>query len=351
MKTVRVNASKQYDIRIEDGLLQKAGQAIAEVHKKCSCMLVSDETVFSLYGETAIASLTAAGFSAECFVIKPGEASKSTENLVLLWETLAQKHITRSDLLIALGGGVVGDLTGFAAATFLRGISYIQIPTTLLAMVDSSVGGKTAVDLCHGKNLAGAFYQPELVLCDPTVLSTLPAAIYADGMAEVIKYGFINRPDLLTRLSQRSIGIAEIITLCVEDKRDIVQADEHDNGCRQLLNFGHTLAHGIELHSQYTVSHGSAVATGMVLITKAAVRAGLCDRQTLTTMLDLLRQYNLPTQTQYTCRQLCEAALEDKKRKGDFITLVVPTATGTAELKKMAVDELPAFVGGAWEEL
>lgn len=349
MKTVTVNASRKYEVRIEEGLLKAAGQHIAEIHKPCSCMLVSDETVFALYGETVVTSLQDAGFSVQTFIINPGEASKSTATLVQLWETLAECRITRSDLLVALGGGVVGDLTGFAAATFLRGIDFVQLPTTLLAMVDSSVGGKTAVDLAHGKNLAGAFYQPSLVLCDPSALGTLTPEIFADGMAEVIKYGFINRPDLLKQL-QGDSDITDIITLCVEDKRDIVEADERDNGCRQLLNLGHTLAHGIELNSDYTISHGSAVAIGMVLITKAAVANGFCSADTLDILLQLLNKFSLPTETIYTCTQLCEAALEDKKRKGGFITLVVPTETGKSELKKMSVDALPEFLGKAWDK-
>lgn len=350
MKTVTVNASKQYEVRIEDGLLQEAGQQILTVKKACSCVIVSDETVFSIYGETVVQSLQNAGFCVRTFIIPPGESSKSTANLVNLWEYLADCNITRSDLLVALGGGVVGDLTGFAAATFLRGIDFVQLPTTLLAMVDSSVGGKTAVDLQHGKNLAGAFYQPSLVLCDPTALRTLPAEIFADGMAEVIKYGFINRPDLLAKL-QNETDITDIITLCVEDKRDIVEQDEHDNGCRQLLNLGHTLAHGIELNSDYTVSHGSAVAIGMVLITKAAISNNLCPAETLDILLQLLEKYNLPTETQFTCEQLCEAALEDKKRKGGFITLVIPTETGKSDLKKTAIEELPAFLIKAWDSI
>ena len=348
MKTVRVNASRTYDICIARGLLQTAGPQIATVHSPCTCMLVSDETVFSLYGETVANSLQRAGFTVHTFVIAPGESSKNTATLVSLWETLAEKQLTRSDLLVALGGGVVGDLTGFAAATFLRGIEYVQIPTTLLAMVDSSVGGKTAVDLAHGKNLAGAFCQPSLVLCDPDALHTLTPDIFADGMAEVIKYGFINHPALLQHLHEEH-DIADIITLCVEDKRNIVEQDEHDNGCRQLLNLGHTLAHGIELHSGYTISHGSAVAVGMVLITKAAVKADLCTAETLDVLLGLLQKYDLPTETQFTCEQLCTAALEDKKRKGGFITLVIPTATGASELKKLAIEELPAFLAKAWE--
>ena len=349
MKKITVHASRAYDVLIENGLLQKAGEHLAAVHPACTCMPVSDQTVWDLYGAQVKNSLENNGFSVYTFIIAPGEASKSTQNLVLLWEALAECRLTRSDLLVALGGGVVGDLTGFAAATFLRGTAYVQIPTTLLAMVDSSVGGKTAVDLQHGKNLAGAFCQPCLVLCDPNALQTLPTDIFADGMAEVIKYGFINRPQLLDLL-QKDTDIADIIALCVQDKRDIVELDEHDNGCRQLLNLGHTLAHGIELCSGYSIAHGSAVAIGMVLITKAAIAACICEKETLQVLLQLLKKYKLPTETDYTLEQLYAAALEDKKRKGGFITLVLPVKTGLSELKKYSVEDLKTFLLGAWDK-
>lgn len=349
MKRITVEASRIYDILIADGLIDEVGSEILKIHSPCSVMLLSDATVAALYSKRVCASLGACGFSVSSFIIEPGESSKSVENLAALWEALAQAKMSRSDIIIALGGGVCGDLAGFAAATYMRGIEYIQIPTTLLAMVDSSVGGKTAVDLEHGKNLAGAFWQPSLVLCDPQVLSTLEDEHFADGMAEVIKYGFIDCPELIALLETEH-SIAEIIAICVENKRDIVQADERDNGCRQLLNFGHTLAHGIELLSGYTVSHGKAVAVGMVLITKAAIIAGLCESDVLPKLLSLLEKYNLPSETLFSVEELCLAALEDKKRKGSSITLVIPKKLGKCELFKLPVDKLLDFIGTTAED-
>lgn len=349
MKTITVNTSKKYDVLIENGLLAKAGEHISKVHAPCAVMLVSDSTVMNLYGERVIDSLLEHGFTVNQFIIKPGEESKSTANLVALWEALASAHISRSDLIVALGGGVPGDLAGFAAATYLRSVEFVVLSTSLLAMVDSSVGGKTAVDLAAGKNLAGAFHQPSLVLCDPSALSTLPQCIFNDGMAEVIKYGMINRPELLDELGG-DFDITSVIGKCVEDKRDIVSVDEHDTGIRQLLNFGHTMAHGIELCSSYTVTHGSAVAIGMEIITKAAVRNGLCDEKALDILTSLLNKFSLPLTCQYSAQELCMAAFEDKKRTGGNITLVVPRGIGKSELMKISLSQLRDFVSGAWEK-
>ena len=280
MKRVRVEASLSYDVLIEKGLLADAGKYIKDISKGKTAVIVSETNVFPIYGDKLKNTLVKEGFEVLSFIFPAGEESKNTETLVSLWEFLAENHITRSDTLIALGGGVTGDLTGFAAATFLRGIRYVGIPTTLLSMVDSSVGGKTAVDLKGGKNLAGAFYQPSLVLIDPDTLDTLPENIFSDGMAEVIKYGMINLPDFLKKLEE-DCDISDIIEISVKDKRDIVAVDEKDTGIRQLLNFGHTPAHSIELLSDFTISHGSAVAIGMVIMTKASIKAGLCEENAL----------------------------------------------------------------------
>lgn len=348
MKTITVNASKKYDVLIGEGLLADAGKHITAVHAPCAVMLVSDSTVMSLYGEQVKASLSACGFSVNEFVIAPGEASKSTATLVALWEALASAHISRSDLIIALGGGVPGDLAGFAAATYLRGIDFVGIPTTLLAMVDSSVGGKTAVDLEAGKNLAGAFHQPSLVLCDPSALATLPQSIYNDGMAEVIKYAMINHAELLTELAGE-YDISAVIALCIDEKRRIVDLDERDTGIRRLLNLGHTAAHGIELCSEYGITHGSAVAAGMAIITRAAVKKGLCTREALEMLEKLLNKFSLPLSCEYSAEELCKAALEDKKRFGDSITLAVPRDLGKAELMQIPISGLLDFISGAWE--
>lgn len=348
MKTVKVEASTSYEILIENGIIADCGEYISTIRKNCKIMIISDSTVFSLYGETVKNSLTNNGFEVNKFIITPSEASKCADNLIKIWNALANAHFTRSDMIVALGGGVVGDLSGFAASTYLRSIKYVQIPTTLLAMVDSSVGGKTAIDLEAGKNLAGTFYQPSMVLCDPETLKTLPDEIYSDGMAEVIKYGMINQPQLLDILEE-DYDISDVIEICVKAKRDIVNEDERDTGVRQLLNFGHTLAHGIELDSDYTIPHGRAVAVGMVLITKAAIKAGKCDKNALDILTRLIIKNVLPLSTNITPEALCKAALHDKKRAGGTITLVIPTKAGECILEKTPIENLYDFVSGAWD--
>ncbi len=350
MKRVTVDAaSLTYEVLIEKGILDEAGKLIREISDAEIAVVVSETTVFPIYGERLVCALEKEGFSVITFVFPAGEQSKNTGNLVRLWEFLAANHVTRKDVLVALGGGVTGDLTGFAAATFLRGIKYVGIPTTLLSMVDSSVGGKTAVDLKGGKNLAGAFYQPSRVLIDPLTLDTLAPAVYADGMAEVIKYGMINKPDFLTEL-KNGTNIERIIEVCVTAKRDIVDLDEKDTGIRGLLNFGHTPAHSIELLSDFTISHGSAVAIGMMLMTRAAISAGLCDKASADILSELLTKYSLPSTTAFTASQLTENALNDKKRAGESITLVIPQEAGRCILKKFPVSELENFISGAWDK-
>ncbi len=313
-------------------------------------MLVGDDTVCALYGDTVTASLEAVGYTVSKFVFPHGEASKSTGTLLALWSEMAKCGLSRTDVGVALGGGVVGDLTGFACATYLRGIACYQIPTTLLAMVDSSVGGKTAVDLPEGKNLCGAFSQPVGVLCDPDVLKTLPPETLADGYAEVIKYGYIGDKTLLTMLEAPSgAPLEDVIARCVADKRDVVEEDEHDHGKRQLLNLGHTGAHAVELLSDYTISHGSAVAIGMLLAAKAAVALGVCTPEVPRHVEAMLRRYHLPTVCPNGADALAEAALRDKKRRGDTITLILPTELGKSVLYPVKADTLADFfaAGGA----
>ena len=341
MKKVRVNASRVYDILIENGILDRAGELSATVKKPCRTVILSDSNVAPLYADRLEASLSSAGFEPLRFVITAGEESKSAENYLSLLSFLAENRITRSDCLFALGGGVVGDLCGFCAATYLRGIEFIQIPTTLLAMVDSSVGGKTAIDIPEGKNLVGAFYQPSLVICDSYVLDTLPDTVFADGCAEVIKYGVINDRELYERLRDPiRPQIEEVIERCVCDKRDVVDADERDTGVRQLLNLGHTAAHSIEVLSHFEISHGSAVAIGMAIIMRAAVSLGLCAEDELCDLIDMLKAYGLPVRCSYSARELAEIAMGDKKRTGGEITLVMPYAIGDSRLYRVRIDTL-----------
>ncbi len=346
MKRITINASTKYDIVIGRHLLSEAGKYCREaLGGVCRVCVVSDDTVASLYLDTVKASLEGSGFSVESFVFPHGEPSKSTETLISLWEFLAAKHLTRSDALIALGGGVVGDLCGFAAATYLRGIRFVQIPTTLLAAVDSSVGGKTGVDLRAGKNLAGAFHQPSLVLCDVATLDTLSPEFFADGCAEVIKYGVIRDRELFERLRGNfREEIEEIIARCVRHKAEIVEADEFDLGTRQLLNLGHTVGHAIETCSEMRISHGSAVAIGMVIVTRAAISLGLCPDGDLDALISLLKKLGLPTECPYSAAELASVASADKKRAGSKITLVLPFGIGDSRLYPIVVDELSSLI-------
>lgn len=346
MTTVTVRASRPYEVTIGRGLLDTVGRQAAGQWKGRSAAVVSDSTVAPLYLNRLKDSLERAGFQVHSFVFPAGEDQKNGGTYLKLLEFLAARRLTRADGLIALGGGVVGDLAGFAAATFLRGIGFLQLPTTLLAAVDSSVGGKTAIDLTNGKNLAGAFYQPQAVLCDLDTLDTLPAAVFADGCAEVIKYGMIGDPALLARLETVDFRAdpEELVARCVAQKRDLVEQDEFDTGARQLLNLGHTLGHGVEACSGYTVSHGRAVAIGMTLVTRAAVAFGRCPAEVLPRLRRLLERYGLPDATAYSAQALYEKTLSDKKRSGDTISLVVPVAWGASQLVRIPVSELPAWI-------
>ena len=338
MRIVKVSASKNYDILIASGILEAVGEKTKSVFPKAKTVaIITDDNVKEFYLERVEKKLSQAGFSTVCFSIPPGEASKNAEQYFSLLNWLCKNKLTRSDIIIALGGGVVGDLAGFTAATYLRGIPFVQIPTTLLAMVDSSVGGKTGIDLPAGKNLAGTFYQPSLVLCDTETLNTLPEHVFKDGCAEVIKYGMLGSTKILEALKEYSHGdnLDDLIEQCISIKRGIVQRDEFDTGDRMLLNFGHTIAHAIEKLSGYKISHGFAVAAGMAVDTRAAFLKGLCPKECLDVLNELLKNFALLDNTEYSAQELFEAALHDKKRDGEYITNVVPCALGKCELQKI----------------
>ena len=341
MTTITVNASKKYDVLIGHGLLARAGELAAKVLNPCRALILTDDHVAPLYADTLADSLRANGFTPEIYTVPHGEDSKSLATLGALLEHMAEQKYTRTDAMFALGGGVIGDLCGFCASIYLRGIPFVQIPTTLLACVDSSVGGKTAVNLAAGKNLAGAFYQPRLVICDPDTLATLPPEIFADGCAEVIKYGVINDAELFSLLQNgANPGSEQIIARCVQSKRDVVEQDEFDTGMRQLLNLGHTGAHAIEKLSDFAISHGSAVAIGTVLITRAAVFKGLCPAADLDALITLTKSLGLPTDCPFEADAMAAVALADKKRTGAKITLVVPHGIGDSRLCKADTAEL-----------
>ena len=340
MKTVTVSASKKYDICIGSGLMNQLGSFAQKLGKAKKVCLVSESTVFPLYGATAADSLKDAGFTVVSFVFPAGEESKNAQTYLSLLNFLADNRLTRSDLIVALGGGVAGDLAGFAAATYLRGIRFIQVPTTLLAAVDSSVGGKTAIDLPAGKNLAGAFCQPSLVLCDTDTLNTLPREIFRDGCAEVIKYGILYDPVLFSHLEANGLDFDReyVITRCVELKRDVVMEDEFDTGARMKLNLGHTIGHGIEAKSNFTLSHGKAVAAGIAIVSRAS---GCKDTLRI---LAILEQFGLPTSTEETADDILSYALSDKKRSADQVNLILPNAIGDCSIVPTPVEQLKSFI-------
>lgn len=346
MNTVKVSASKSYNVLIGSGLLADLGKYVKEFGKCTKVAIISDSNVWPIYGKTVSDSLNRSCVDHCYFVIPAGEASKNGNTYLSILNFLAENQVTRSDMLVALGGGVVGDITGFAAATFLRGIGYIQIPTSLLAMVDSSVGGKTAIDLPAGKNLVGAFCQPKLVLCDIDALKTLPEDIFRDGCAEVIKYGILYDEKLFTHLMEKGLDFdrEQVITRCVELKSEVVAQDEFDTGARQKLNLGHTLGHGIEAQSNFMISHGKAVAIGMVIVSKASAYYGICDNDIYESIYSILKKFQLPTNTNCTAKMLFDSALSDKKRFGATVNLIVPQKIGDCIIRTMPITELMTFI-------
>ena len=340
MRTVTVNASKSYDIKIGSGLLSQLGAEARQLGKAKKVCIVSDANVFPLYGAAAETSLQDAGFETIRFVFPAGEESKQMGTYNALLNHLAQHKLTRTDLIVALGGGVVGDLAGFTAATFLRGIRFIQIPTTLLAAVDSSVGGKTAIDLPAGKNLVGAFWQPSLVLCDTDTLDSLPRDIFLDGCAEVIKYGILYDAAFFASLESTGpeFDREAVIARCVEMKRDVVMEDEFDTGARMKLNLGHTIGHGVEASSNFGLSHGKSVAIGMAIVS----RASHCpDNHRI---IGILEKFGLPTTTHFDSETLLRYALSDKKRSGATVNLIIPRAIGNCEILPTPVDTIKSFI-------
>ena len=347
VKTLRVDTSRPYDIKIGFGLLDRVGELCRETLPRAQKLaVVTDSNVQPLYLERVTNSLKQAGFQVLSLTVPAGEGAKCAEQLVMLWEKLMEFGMTRTDVVAALGGGVVGDLAGFAAATLLRGVDYVQIPTTLLAQVDSSVGGKVAIDLHAGKNLAGAFWQPSLVLIDPDCLSTLSDRTFSDGMAEVIKYGCIRDRaffDLLDCCGGRAgviEHIEEVIYTCCDIKRKVVLADERDTGERMVLNFGHTIGHAFELAGNYeTWTHGQGVAAGMNWAAQIGVGLGVTP-DIVYPIQNILKKYGLPIDIPCPWDTLTKAVLRDKKNLGGKINLIVLESLGHAIPYPVTFDRL-----------
>lgn len=349
MMELTVNTSKRYRILIERGCIEQIGARAKELFKPGGkTVIVGDSNVLPLYGERVMDSLTDAGFTASLFSFPAGEENKQLSSIEKMYAEFANQQLTRSDFIVALGGGVTGDMAGFAAATYLRGIPFIQVPTSLLAQIDSSVGGKTAVDLPQGKNLVGAFHQPSLVLIDPDTLSTLPPHYFSDGMGEAIKCGCIKSRELFDLIIKEDIrqNIEELIYRCVDIKRQVVERDEFDTGERMLLNFGHTFGHALEkLYDFGKLSHGEAVGIGMVMMAKCGEGAGITKAGTTNEIIAALRKFELPVSDDMSLDKIISASALDKKNSGNMLSLILLKQIGDGFVDRIYRDRLAELTG------
>ncbi|MBR5404934.1 MAG: 3-dehydroquinate synthase [Oscillospiraceae bacterium] len=343
---------ESYPITVRHDLLNSIGETLTERIAPCRVMLVSDENVAPLYADRTAKSLEAAGFFVSRFVTPAGEESKSVRVFGKLLEAMCEAHLTRSDLAVALGGGVIGDLTGFAAGCYLRGIRFVQLPTTLLAAVDASVGGKTAVNLEHGKNLAGLFHQPIGVYCDIDTMRTLGDMQLRNGAAEAIKTGILGDPDLFDIFENGNYeaNLEEVITRSIAYKAKIVAEDPTEKSVRKLLNFGHTPAHAIELLSDFAIPHGYAVAIGMSMMTRAAKSHQIVDSETCSRIIRTIARSGLDTKCPYSAKEMAKIALLDKKASGRDITVILPEAIGRCRMEKIPLSELETLLAEGLEE-
>lgn len=349
MTEIAVKGQNPYPILIESGGIAACGEHIRSLLPPCRALIISDSHVAPVFGETVRQSLTHAGFEAGLYTFPAGEPNKTLATVEQMLFAMGEHQLTRSDLVVALGGGVTGDLAGFAAAIYLRGIDFVQIPTTLLAQIDSSVGGKTGCDLPFGKNLAGAFHNPRLVLIDPDTLSTLPERYLRDGMGEAVKYGCIFDEALFEKIGNKNYVnfLPELIARCVTLKRDVVEEDFREKGRRTLLNFGHTVGHAIERVQNYSgFSHGEAVSVGMVLMTRAAEAHGLCKNGEAERIVRVLEKIGLPVSCEMDIPALAAAAVHDKKTHGSQVKLVLLRQIGDSFTYDLPAEKLTEFLSG-----
>ncbi len=353
MKTIPVKASGSYEVHIGSGALAQLPQELSRLVRGKTAAVIADLTVWELYGADLVSALRQAGYQVPYLTVHPGEGSKSLGGFAEAMVFLAEAGLRRDDCVIALGGGVTGDLAGFAAACYMRGIAYIQVPTSLLAMVDSSVGGKTAININPElpKNICGAFHQPAAVFCNPDFLQTLPEKNFREGCAEIIKYGILYDPALFIHLEEKGPDFDReyVISRCVELKRDAVEADEFDRGSRRFLNLGHTFGHAIEAESGFHIPHGEAVGTGIAMVTRAAAKAGLCPPATAERICSLLQKFGLPLYTDFAPEYLWHAALSDKKATGGCIHVIIPREIGSCQIVPMDDRQLLSFLTDGWQ--
>ncbi|MBR3144321.1 MAG: 3-dehydroquinate synthase [Clostridia bacterium] len=346
MQKINIPLKDSYDCFVGEDLLKISGEIIKDLSKAEKIMIVSDDVVFSLYGETLKKSLKKSGFITDSFVFKNGEKQKNLDTVRNLLSKMIDFNMTRTDIVVALGGGVVGDLAGFTASIFKRGIKYVQIPTTLLAAVDSSVGGKTGVDFSGLKNQVGAFCQPLAVICDTKTFNTLPYKQYICGAAEVIKYGVISDSKLFYSLKETPIkeNYENIVSTCIKIKRDYVLKDEFDLGDRMFLNFGHTIGHAVESLAGFSLTHGESIAVGMAIISSKAAEKGFCEEYVKTDIISMLKTYDLPVSTDIKKEKIVEAVSQDKKTKGDTLSLIVPVKIGECKIENIKKREIKDWI-------
>lgn len=342
--TIDVRTARPYQVTLEPGVLDRVGE-IARKHKKpgTKAMLISETNVFPLYGERVKSSLEQAGFAVSTFIFPAGEEHKQISTVCDMYKALAEAGFTRTDFIVTLGGGVTGDMGGFAAASFLRGMDFMQVPTTLVSQADASVGGKTGVDLPFGKNLVGAFHQPMAVVTDPDTLSTLPRHFFNDGLGEVIKHGCIADRALFEALEQGAVldDLTEVVGRSISIKRDFVEADTRDTGRRMILNFGHTCGHALEkLHNFQGLPHGEAVGMGMVMACRAGENLGVTEPGTAERVKALLAKYDMPTEDRFTKEEVVAATALDKKSDGDTLRFILLPKIGESLIRPITRQEL-----------
>lgn len=350
MSRIHIRASREYDVLIGKNAVRSLGE---ETKRTCpdavKALIVSETNVAPLYVDSVKEQLEGAGLEVASYVFEAGERSKNINEIAGMWNKMAESGFTRTDIVVSLGGGVTTDMAGFAASTFLRGINVIHVPTSLLAMVDAGVGGKTGIDIPMGKNQVGAFWQPCLVVEDTDFLKTLPDDVFTEGMAEVIKYAFIMDAPLYELLVKaggklNDDELEDVITACVKDKAEVIEADENDNGRRQILNFGHTAGHVIERDSGFTKPHGICVAKGMGIIIDACVREGSTDASEAEKMKDLIKLYGLPAEDEITPEEIVSGAMNDKKKRGGTLSVILSNKIGTSVIRKMTKEEFLKFL-------
>ena len=359
MNTISVDlTSDSYQIYVGHHLLAQAGKLMRSHTSGSKILLVTHPDLNKLFGTELLTSLESAGYSVTTATVSTGEHAKSFESYQKLVSVLAEHRFTREDIVVGLGGGVIGDLAGFVAATYMRGCALVHIPTSLLAMIDSSIGGKTAIDLPFGKNLVGAFYNPRAVIVDLELLNSIPAPLLQDSCGELIKYGVLSGQDLFNKifLARNLVQVIDVscrqglIQACIEIKKSVVEADFKEAGSRKLLNLGHTLGHAIETLSNFELGHGSCVAAGTAMMAKACTKLGLCSYEDAKSITELTQSYELSTSTSFDVEELYSAALHDKKSHADSIDVALIYGIGDVRIERKSFAELKQLIELAKED-